>query len=223
MMLLAMEFSGNVNIELRQAFGPFGESDCRLKDLNDMTRLRVVDALGSLKEASESFKTHKNELEGHIDLFDSKINLSVKELNNQQNLSPEFLLKAEGGKSAHIASVKVPILPVGNYTFSFEVNSEGLRFLALQILDGANKGALVDYLPVRQMFWINKIGEATGVDASIKKLDDQWFRISLSTTLTTKSENKLQIILKDKGNDTLFKPRGEKIIIRNLRIENSSR
>jgi hypothetical protein len=223
MMLLAMEFSGHVNVELRQAFGPFGESDCRLKDLNDMTRLRVGDALGSLKEASESFKTHKNELEGHIDLFDSKINLSVKELNSQQNLSPEFLLKAEGGESAHIASVKVPILPVGNYTFSFEVKSEGLRFLALQILDGANKGALVDYLPLRQMFWINKIGEATGVDASIKKLDDQWFRISLSTTLTTKSENKLQIILKDKGNDTLFKPRGEKIIIRNLRIENSSR
>ena len=39
LMLLGIRFSGKLNVELRQMFGPFGDSACRIADAADAERL----------------------------------------------------------------------------------------------------------------------------------------------------------------------------------------
>lgn len=47
LMQLGIRFTGRLNVELRQIFGPFWQSACRVKDAEDAVRLRMADARGS--------------------------------------------------------------------------------------------------------------------------------------------------------------------------------
>ena len=40
-------FSGDLRLELRQVFGPFWQSDCRIEDAADVERLRLAEAVGA--------------------------------------------------------------------------------------------------------------------------------------------------------------------------------
>ena len=44
LMQLGIRFSGELNAQLRQVFGPFWHSHCRVEDAEDMTRLKIVEA-----------------------------------------------------------------------------------------------------------------------------------------------------------------------------------
>jgi hypothetical protein len=46
-MQLGVRFSGELRVELRQIFGPFWQSACRVADAADAERLRLVDPVGT--------------------------------------------------------------------------------------------------------------------------------------------------------------------------------
>jgi hypothetical protein len=46
LMQLGIRFSGELNAQFRQVFGPLWHSSCRVADAEDMTRLKIVEARG---------------------------------------------------------------------------------------------------------------------------------------------------------------------------------
>ena len=53
-MQLGVLFSGELRLELRQIFGPFGDSACRVVDAADATQLRLLDAVGTVADENKT-------------------------------------------------------------------------------------------------------------------------------------------------------------------------
>jgi hypothetical protein len=67
--------------------------------------------------------------------------------------------------------------------------------------------------------WINKIGAGDKLNATVQKVDDAWFQLTLTSTLSTETGNQIFIHLKDKRNDGTFMPNGETVTIRAFKLE----
>jgi hypothetical protein len=222
LMQLGVRFSGKLQVELRQIFGPFWQSGCRVEDAADAKRLRMVDALGTVAEESKVPGTGINLIpppEALDKVIGSSPIASIKAVSAQDAPLREYMITAQGGATAHYVTLSLPKLAPGVYTLSMQVRAKGARFMSLQMKDGANNGALVDYLVPARNVWINKIGAGGKLNAAVQAVDDEWYRLTLTSTLTTEAENHIFIHLKDKGNDGVFTPAGEAITIRAVKLE----
>jgi hypothetical protein len=230
LMQLGVRFSGKLRVELRQIFGPFWQSGCRMDDAADIERLRMVDALGAVAEA-EKVPGDGINLIASSEALDALIGNSpeapIRSLSGAsfQSVSApnaplrEYTITAQGTSREHVVELRVPKLIPGPYTLSMQVRAKGTQFLAIQMNDSANDGALVNYLLAARNMWINKIGAGDKLNAAMQKVDDEWFQLTLTSTLSTETGNQIFIHLRDKRNKGTFMPNGEAVTIRAVKLE----
>jgi hypothetical protein len=221
-MQLGVRFSGKLQVELRQIFGPFWQSGCREDDAADAERLRMVDALGAVGEVEKTPGNGINliPLPEALDTAFSSTLASIKSVGPPEVPIREYTISAQGGFAPNrYVTLSVPKLLPGLYTLSMQVRAKGLRFVSLQLKDGGDNGALVDYLPISRNVWINKTGAADKLAATVRKVDDEWFQLTLTSTLLTETGTQILVHLKDKGNDGGFVPNGEAVTIRAVKLE----
>lgn len=217
---LGVLFSGELKIELRQIFGPFGHSGCRIEDARDTEKLRMVDALGAVADLDKEQGDGVNLIAQAAKLESIFPSSSIARLTAQ--LDPAggprvYTLTAKGGRSEHYVGASMPEIEPGTYTLSMQVRADTDPAMALQLQDGQN-GVLVRYLLPHRLFWISQLGKSDKLDAGIVSLDDQWVRVSLTATLQKKGAV-IILQLANRGGSRNFNPGGERIIFRNLKLE----
>jgi len=220
LMQLGVRFSGNLKIELRQVFGPFWHSACRVEDAKDMEKLNVVDAVGVVadlaKEAGDGINliSHPDRLEKFIP---SSAIASISPTQEPGEGARSYTLTAAGGRGEHYLGLSLPKIAPGTYTLSMQVRSDTLPRFAIQLLDGKN-GALVKYLMPLRLFWVTELGDSDKLGAKVSNVDEKWHKLSLTATL--RSPGGVVILqLVNRGGSRNFKPQGERIIIRKLKLE----
>jgi hypothetical protein len=221
LMQLGVLFSGELRLELRQIFGPVGDSACRVLDAADAAQLRMLDAVGTVadenKPAGDGLNLIRSADALNQIIGDGAI-VSIKAVGAPDSPVRTYEIAAEGGRTEHYLALDLPKLTPGVYTLSMQVHKDTL-FMALQMKDGADKGAYVDYLPSERQVWMNRTAERDKLDATVRAINDEWLQITLTSALSTETGNRIFIHLKDKGNRDVFAPRGETITIRAVKLE----
>lgn len=221
LMQLGVRFSGALQVELRQIFGPFWQSACRIADAADVKRLRMVDALGVEAEL------HKIPGDGinlipqpgalHEAIASTSI-ASIERVRAQDSPISEFKITAVGKRSEHYSVLSVGKLTPGSaYTLSMQVRANTARAMALQINDGTN-GAFGEYLLATRNAWVHQLGQGEKRSATIREIDGEWLQVTLTSTVMAESA-KIFIHVRDKGNSGHFKARGESVTIRAVKLE----
>jgi hypothetical protein len=221
LMQLGVRFSGELRLELRQIFGPFWQSACRVEDAADVERLQMVEAFGA---GTELHKVPGNGInlipapDALDTLFGSTV-ASVKASGSPNAPIREYTVTASGGLNEHYTALSVPKLAPGPYTLSMQVRADRTSNVALQIKDGTDNGAFAEYiLPIRGV-WVNPVGQGGDKrNATIHKIDNNWFELTLTSTLTTETGLVFVHVL-DKGNGRVFVPKGEAVDIRAVKLE----
>lgn len=218
---LGVLFSGELRVELRQFFGPFWQSSCRLADAADIKRLRTDEAVGAGEELKRVPGDGINRVptpEALDKVMGSSAIASV-EPTGPANASPrEYKVTAQGGRSEHYSVLKVPnIVPGAPYTFSMQVRADSSPRMSLQLQDGAN-GVFAEFLLPTRNVWVHRLGNGEQINATIRKVDDEWFHLTVTSILKAEGAN-LFVHVSDKGNSGSFKPRGESVTIRAVKLE----
>lgn len=216
---LGVRFRGSLRVELRQIFGPFWQSGCRLDDAADVERLRMADAAGAvadgLKVPGDGFNLITSAEALDTAVGDSQI--AAIATDSPANEAKSYTIRAQGAESEHYVAFSVPGLEPGvAYTLSMHVRADSTEHLYLQLVDGAN-GALASYLlPTRQVF-TTVLGSGQKVHASIQEVDEEWLRLTLTSTVAAQPANVI-IQLSDRGN-RVFEPDDEAVTIRAVMLE----
>lgn len=220
LMQLGVRFSGDAWVELRQIFGPFWQSSCRLADANDIERLRMAEARGAGAEPSKVRGDGVN-LIAAAETFEAAIGpsplVSVTAAASPDVPARTFTVAASGGLSEHYAAITVPNLTPGPYTLSLQVRTDAAPWLSLQINDGGN-GLLADYLLPTGDVWLTTLGNAERLHATVHRIDEQWSRLTLTSTVSTTAAS-VFIQLKDSRRRGTFTPDGEAVSVRALKFE----
>jgi hypothetical protein len=219
---LGVRFTGELRLELRQVFGPFWQSSCRLADVADVQRLRMVDALGAGGQ--------RDKLPGDgINLIRTPEQLDRVIGTDRQaatiTASPpgtgaprEFTLMALGGRTEHYVGLRLRNISPGPYTLSLQVRAADVAGIGLQLKDARGNGVLADYLLPTQDVWVHRLGEGDRRNATIRTVDDQWMQLTLTSTLTTEQAY-LYFHVKDRRNGAFFSANGETVTIRAVKLE----
>jgi hypothetical protein len=229
LMQLGVLFSGELRLELRQIFGPFGDSACRVADAADATGLQMVDAAGTVGDENKIAGDGIN-LIPRADALDQVIgyasNASIKAIDYKtaDDAHPTvrtYKIAAEGSiisRSQHYLVLDLPPMSPGLYTLSMEVPNDTL-FIALEMRDAANDGVYVDYLPAERQAWIYEEGIVGRCDATTRPINNDWFQITLTSTLSTELGNRIFIRLKDGSDHDIFRSRGQSVVVRAVKLE----
>jgi hypothetical protein len=215
LMQLGVRFSGELRVELRQIFGPFWQSACRVADAADTERLRLLEAVGAAAEKDKIPGDGVN-LIASPEALDAVIgNSAIASIKSVARNGPvqEYAITAQGKLSDHYAVVHVPNLTPGPYTLSMQVRAKGTRFLTLHFTDGANDG-FAHYLLPRRLVWPTRLGEGDKPSATIQKIDDEWLHLTLTSTLSAETGH---IIIQLSNGP--FTPNGEAVTIRAVQLE----
>ena len=215
---LGVRFSGNLQLELRQVFGPFWQSACRVADAADVERLQMVNAIGAGADINKIPGDGINLIprpEALDTVADGGGLASIKPVAAAQGPAQEYVISALGKFSEHYVALSVPKLAPGPYTLSLQVRDNGRSsgLLRLQLLDGVN-GAVVDYLLSPRITLRTKLGEGEKLDATIQKLDGGWLQLTLTSTLVKEMGH--VIIQLGNGN---FTPSGGAVTVRAVKLE----
>jgi hypothetical protein len=219
-MQLGVRFSGELRAELRQIFGPFWQSSCRLADAADAERLRMANAVGA------SLEMHKIPGDGinvipSPEALDTVISsseiASIKAVAAPNAPVREYKITAQGKLSEHYAVLPAPKLTPGTYTLSMQVRADSTPRVALQINDGAN-GVFAEYLLPTRNVWVHRLGQGDKLSATIQKIDDEWLQLTVTSTVLT-DKGHVFVHIADRGNTRAFKPNGEAVTIRAVKLE----
>jgi hypothetical protein len=218
---LGVRFSGELRLELRQIFGPFWQSACRIADAADVERLHMADALGAGAELHKIPGDGINLIPspGALDtaIGDSAI-ASIKPIGAPNARIREYEITAQGKWGEHYAVLNLPALTPGTYTLSVQVRAKDTTGVGLQIKDARNNGVLADYLLPTRNVWVNRLGEGDKLNATIEKIDDEWVQLTLTTSLVVDT-GYVFVHVKDRRNSSNFKPNGEEVMIRAVKLE----
>ena len=219
LMQLGVRFSGDLRLELRQMFGPFWQSGCRLEDVADFERLRLVEAAGAGAEPDKVPGDGVNLIpqpEALDTVMDSNPTASVEAVADPAAPLQAYALAARGGLSDHYVLLPVSGLTPGPYTLSMQVRAGSTSRLAVQLKDKGDQGAIADYLLRAGVAPLYRLGGADRLHAAIETADEGWLRLTLTTTLTAESG---WVFLHLGGMRGDFRPNGEGATIRALMLE----
>lgn len=130
-----------------------------------------------------------------------------------------YRLEAIGGESEHYAVATVPALH-GEAVASIEARPETASRLRLQLLDGAPRGAYVDFDFSAERPGIGAIGTACRARGGAILSDDGWFRLWVTANFRADGGPVRCIVqLVGARGAYAFPARGESILIRRLKLE----
>ena len=220
LMQLGVRFSGELRVELRQVFGPFWQSGCRVADAADVERLRLVDALGTGADPHRIPGDGINLIafpEALDTAIDNRVMASIKPGGAPNAPVREYTITAEGTVGQHHVMLSVPKLAPGPYTLSMQVRANGAPRMALEIKDGVD-GAFAEFLLPTRNVWVRRLGEGDKLNATIQEIDSEWLQLTVTSTFETGTGD-VYIHLLDKGGRAAFPPHGETVTIRAVMLE----
>jgi hypothetical protein len=220
LMQLGVRFSSELRVELRQFFGPFWQSACRLADAADVERLRMVDALGAGAELGKTPGDGINMIpspEALETVISNSEIASIKAVETPNAPLREYKITAQGKVGDHYSVLPVSNLTPGPYTLSMQVRANSAPRVALQINDGAN-GAFAEYLLPTRNARVHRLGQADKLNATIQKIDDEWLQLTVTSTLSCERGN-VFVHTPDSRITAAFKPRGAAVTIRAVKLE----
>jgi hypothetical protein len=220
LMQLGVRFSGELRVELRQFFGPFWQLSCRLADAADAERLRMADAVGASLELHKTPGDGNNVIpspEALETVISSSEIASIKAVAAPNAPVREYKITAQGKLSEHYAVLPAPKLAPGTYTLSMQVRADSTPRVALQINDGAN-GVFAEYLLPTRNVWVHRLGQGDKLNATIQKIRDEWLQLTATSTVLTDTGH-VFVHIADRGNTRAFKPNGEAVTIRAVKLE----
>jgi hypothetical protein len=218
---LGVRFSGELQVELRQVFGPFWQSACRQTDAADVERLRMADALGAGAELRKIPGDGINMIASPEALGKAIGNSAIASIKSpvMPNVPiREFTITAQGKWGEHYTVLNLPALSPGPYTLSMQVRASSTTGLALQLKDVRDNGLFADYLLPTRNVWLTRLRQGDKLNATIEKIDDEWVQLTLTSTLTTDT-GAVFIHVKDKHGRRNFEPNGEAVTIRAVKLE----
>lgn len=220
LMLLGVRFTGNAQIELRQMFGPFWHSNCRVTDAADGEKLRLVDAVDAAIEYNKMPGDGINIIptpEALDSLFASSEIASVEAAQSKNAPVREYTMAARGIYTEHYSVLNIPKLGPGPYTLSMQVRANRTAGVALQIKDAHDNGVIADYFLNAGIAQTNRLGQSEKLHASITKIDDEWQQLTLTSTFSPETgPGYVFVHIGGRGN---FAPRGEAATIRGVKLE----
>jgi hypothetical protein len=222
LMQLGVRFSGELRIELRQIFGPFWQSGCRVDDAADVERLRMAEAIGAGTEREKLPGNGINLIPSPEALetsFESNPAASIEDSGQPSDPIREYTVTAEGGGGNHFIGLRVPKLAPGPYTLSMQVRANGTSGVALQLKDEFGDGALAEYLLPARSAWTYRVGR--GGDkrgATIRRIDAEWFELTVTSTVMTEAGYVFVHVL-NRGKKSDYVPNGEAVVFRAVKLE----
>jgi hypothetical protein len=222
LMQLGVRFSGELRAELRQIFGPFWQSDCRIDDAADAERLRMADAVGAGAELSKVPGNGINLIPSPEELetrFESNSIAFIETSGDPSAPTREYTMTAQGDGGQHYMQLRVPKVAPGPFMLSMQMRANGTSGVALQIKDESGNGALAEYLLPTRNIWIHRVGQ--GGDkrgATIRKIDADWFQLTLTSTLMTETGYVFVHVL-DAGKGWNYSANGEAVVFLAVKLE----
>lgn len=186
LMQLGVRFSGELNAELRQVFGPFWRSSCRLKDVKEIKKLNLPDAVGAGELRPLTRGDGINLLpfsESLQDVVENSAIASIEANDAAAGAIQSYTMAPEGAWGEHYLVVRPPDLPPGPYTLSMQVRADSANLIALQLKDGKNNGSLGKFWLDRLHASVTPLGNAGILNVRISHFDENWLQLSLTANL----------------------------------------
>jgi hypothetical protein len=213
LMQLGIYFSENISIDIKQVFGPFGNSQCKLADSTDIKNLDFLNAL-------DSGNYQKTTLGSNI--FSNKtstffMNGVSLEKNHNTEGKDTLNITATGKSSEHYLSIKIPSTTKGEYEMSAEVKSINSSWFILQFNDGIN-GVLTKFNTDRSLMFRSPLGNSHFSSSSLSDIGGGWYKVSIKGSIDNEDGYAIFQTLNSRGS-TVFKPDNESLEIRNINIK----
>jgi hypothetical protein len=212
LMQLGIYFSGNISIDLKQVFGPFGNSSCKLKDADDIKTLNFLNALDSGNYQTISLAKNIYSNKGNIFSMNA-VNLDKYfDSNNKEILN----ITSTGKSSEHYLSIKIPNSTKGEYEISVEVKPNNSPWFILQFNDGTN-GVLTKFNIDKGLMFRSPLGNSHFSSSSLSDIGDGWYKASIRGSINNDDGYAIFQSLSARGS-TVYKPSKESLEIRNINI-----
>jgi len=177
LMQLGVRFQGDLDLQVRQLYGPYWHSACRLENAEDLERLKIR------RVGSEIFleDTPDNLIPGPDNLHETLGNSQIAGLTaDGDDGSQVYALVPKGGAGEHYVAQSVTLDP-GSYRLEMLVKPETTGTMRLQLIGSDGRGSIGDFYLRAGETMRTDVGGASGL-ADIELLADGWVRISLATT-----------------------------------------
>ena len=213
LMQLGIYFSGNISIDIKQIFGPFGHSKCKLADSADIKNLEFLNALDS--------GNHQKTMLGS-NIFSSKTSTfymnGVSHDKNYDKEGNDYLKITTTGKlSEHYLSIKIPSTTKGEYEMSAEVKPINSSWFILQFNDGTN-GVLTKFNTNRSLMFRSSLGNSHISSSSLSDIGGGWYRATIRGSIDKEDGYAIFQALNTRGS-TVYKPSNETLEIRDINIK----
>lgn len=213
LMQLGIYFSGNISINLKQVFGPFGNSSCKLEDAADIKTLDFLNALDSGNHQQISLAKNIYSNKGNTFSMNA-INLDKYfDLNNKEILN----ITSTGKSSEHYLSIKIPNSTKGEYEISVEVKPINSSWFILQFNDGAN-GVLTKFNIDKGLMFRSPLGNSHFSSSSLSDIGGGWYKASIRGSINSDGGYAIFQTLNARGS-TVYKASNESLEIRNINIK----
>jgi hypothetical protein len=237
LMQLGIRFSGNLHAELRQIFGPFWQSGCRINDAEDAEHLDMAGAGNrdsgtvTIAPPGSSWSDElisgdgKNLIPNSEDLESSFSGPStqVSKVATDAKVPQVYRMGAAGRRGEHYTTSSPIPLSRGKYTVSVEIRPERVGQVRLWLNDlRSTGGPIVDIDLEDGNVKVVRPDAFGGARAGFELMSDGWYKIWL-TGRVTGTDTAITLWLSNEVGSFDFAPGPEALFFRALRLEPGDR
>jgi lysophospholipase L1-like esterase len=130
-----------------------------------------------------------------------------------------YRIVAAGQKTEHYAVIAVPDLPPGKYSLSITAKPDSTGLLTVQLLDLSSSGALATFsIGTASVISSQNIAGGQLLDANLMPMSSGWAMLTLQVELPAAGAH-IVLGLVNKAGQGVFRPRGEAVTIKSMRLE----
>jgi hypothetical protein len=233
LMQLGIRFYGNLQVELRQIFGPFWQSGCRITDVEDAERLDMVGAgkrdSGTVTIVPPGSSPPDNLVPGDgknlipnseaLEGFFSGPSTQLSKVATDAKASQVYRLTAAGRHGQHYTTSSPISLSPGNYTLSIEVRPERVRQVRLWLNDlNSTGGPIADIDLINGNIKVVRPDVSGGIRAGFQLIADGWYKIWISGRVTA-ANSSITLWLSNEVGSFDFALGEEALFLRALQLE----
>jgi hypothetical protein len=230
LMQLGIRFTGDLQVELRQIFGPFWQSGCRLTDVDDADRLDMARASRNDKgqvivrapdsPSSEPVAGDGENLIPNSEAFEPLFSGAATQISKVAAATEPrvYRLAAAGKHGEHYAISPQLVLSPGSYTVSLEIRPEHVGQVRLWLTDQGGVGPVVDFDLEGGNVKVVRPDVSGEARAGFELIADGWYKIWLTGKITGIS-TAIYTWLSNEIGSFDFAPRKEAVSLRALQLE----
>lgn len=132
-----------------------------------------------------------------------------------------FRLTAAGPAGEHYVGLAATLQDGGDVTFSLEAKGHTTPRLILVILNRDSKGGFSEFDLDNETASTQRLGAVRSIAANIRRTDDGWYQLALSTKIPDPGPLTVYIKVADQKGSSSFAPSNESIKVRRLKVQRS--